>query len=48
MRNPIGLKCGPSLTPDGLLELIDLLNPANEWTADTDLLWPDKVGEHLA
>jgi len=30
VRNPIGLKCGPTLTPDGLLELIDILNPANE------------------
>ena len=28
--NPIGLKCGPSLTPDGLLELIDRLNPDNQ------------------
>lgn len=30
IKNPIGLKCGPSLTADGLLELIDILNPANE------------------
>ncbi len=30
IENPIGLKCGPSLTPDGLLKLIDRLNPANE------------------
>jgi len=28
--NPIGLKCGPSITPDDLLRLIDTLNPANE------------------
>lgn len=28
--NPIGLKCGPSLDPDALLRLIDILNPANE------------------
>jgi 3-deoxy-7-phosphoheptulonate synthase len=27
--NPIGLKCGPSLEPDELIRLIDLLNPAN-------------------
>ncbi len=26
--NPIGLKCGPSLEPDELLRLLDLLNPA--------------------
>lgn len=30
IKNPIGLKCGPSIEPDGLLELIDILNPANE------------------
>ncbi len=30
VRNPIGLKCGPSLEPDGLLRLIDILNPKNE------------------
>ncbi|MEW9615126.1 class II 3-deoxy-7-phosphoheptulonate synthase [Shinella sp. S4-D37] len=30
IKNPLGLKCGPSLTGDGLLELIDLLNPGNE------------------
>jgi 3-deoxy-7-phosphoheptulonate synthase len=28
--NPIGVKCGPSLRPDELLRLIDILNPANE------------------
>lgn len=28
--NPIGLKCGPSLEPDELIRLIDLLNPANQ------------------
>ena len=27
IKNPIGLKCGPSLTPDGLLRLIDALDP---------------------
>jgi 3-deoxy-7-phosphoheptulonate synthase len=30
VENPIGLKCGPSLEPDGLLRLIDILNPRNE------------------
>jgi 3-deoxy-7-phosphoheptulonate synthase len=30
IKNPLGLKCGPSLTPDGLLRLIDILNPDNE------------------
>src|SRR5215468_850651 len=28
--NPIGLKCGPSLEPDELLRLIDILNPNDE------------------
>jgi 3-deoxy-7-phosphoheptulonate synthase len=30
IKNPVGLKCGPSLSADGLLQLIDLLNPENE------------------
>jgi 3-deoxy-7-phosphoheptulonate synthase len=30
IENPIGLKAGPSLKPDELLRLIDLLNPRNE------------------
>jgi len=30
IKNPIGLKCGPSLEPDELLSLIDLLNPQND------------------
>ncbi|MER0239015.1 class II 3-deoxy-7-phosphoheptulonate synthase [Fulvimarina sp. MAC8] len=30
IKNPIGLKCGPSMEPDGLLRLIDKLNPNNE------------------
>ena len=29
IKNPIGLKCGPSLEPDDLLRLIAALNPAN-------------------
>jgi 3-deoxy-7-phosphoheptulonate synthase len=28
--NPIGVKCGPSLEPDVLLELLDTLNPARD------------------
>ncbi len=27
VRNPVGLKCGPSMEPDDLLRLIDRLNP---------------------
>ncbi len=30
VKNPIGLKCGPSLTADGLIQLIDILNPDND------------------
>jgi 3-deoxy-7-phosphoheptulonate synthase len=30
IKNPIGMKCGPSLDPDELLKLIDILNPDNE------------------
>ena len=49
IRNPIGLKCGPSLTADGLLELIDILNPANEAGRLTLIcrFGHDKVAEHL-
>ncbi len=30
IKNPIGMKCGPSLEPDALLQLTDVLNPKNE------------------
>ncbi|MGA9215045.1 MAG: 3-deoxy-7-phosphoheptulonate synthase class II [Methylocella sp.] len=30
VKNPLGLKCGPTLSQDELLRLIDILNPANE------------------
>jgi 3-deoxy-7-phosphoheptulonate synthase len=30
VNNPIGLKCGPSMTPDELMFLVDKLNPQNE------------------
>jgi 3-deoxy-7-phosphoheptulonate synthase len=30
IKNPIGMKCGPSLGADELLKLVDLLNPDNE------------------
>jgi 3-deoxy-7-phosphoheptulonate synthase len=30
VKNPIGLKCGPSLAADDLLHLIDILNPEDE------------------
>ncbi|PBC05044.1 3-deoxy-7-phosphoheptulonate synthase class II [Mesorhizobium sp. WSM3860] len=49
IKNPLGLKCGPSLTPDGLLELVDLLNPENEPGRLTLIarFGSDKVAEHL-
>ncbi|ACB94401.1 class II 3-deoxy-7-phosphoheptulonate synthase [Beijerinckia indica] len=49
VKNPIGLKCGPSLKPDDLLRLIDLLNPANEAGRLTLIcrFGADKIGDHL-
>lgn len=49
IKNPIGLKCGPSMTADGLIELIDILNPANEAGRLTLIcrFGHDKVAEHL-
>ncbi|MGB7286595.1 MAG: 3-deoxy-7-phosphoheptulonate synthase class II, partial [Salaquimonas sp.] len=49
IKNPIGLKCGPTTTTDGLLELIDILNPDNEAGRLTLIarFGSDKVGEHL-
>ena len=49
IKNPLGLKCGPSLTADGLLELIDALNPENEPGRLTLIarFGSDKIGEHL-
>src|ERR1700756_452252 len=29
VKNPLGLKCGPTLSPDELVRLIDILNPSN-------------------
>ena len=49
IKNPIGLKCGPSLEPDGLIKLIDALNPANEPGRLTLIcrFGDDKVEKHL-
>ncbi len=30
VKNPLGMKCGPSLAPDDLLRVMDTLNPDNE------------------
>ena len=49
IKNPIGLKCGPSLEPDELMRLIDMLNPENEPGRLTLIcrFGADKVAEHL-
>ncbi len=47
--NPIGLKCGPSLDPEELIRLCDLLNPENEPGRLTliNRFGAGKVGDHL-
>ncbi|MFT4096169.1 MAG: 3-deoxy-7-phosphoheptulonate synthase class II [Rhodoblastus sp.] len=49
VKNPIGLKCGPSLKGDELIRLIDMLNPANEAGRLTLIcrFGSDKIAEHL-
>lgn len=49
IKNPLGLKCGPSSKPDDLLRLIDILNPENEPGRLTLIsrFGADKVGDHL-
>lgn len=49
IKNPIGLKCGPSMTPDGLIELCDVLNPGNEPGRLTliNRFGHEKVADHL-
>jgi 3-deoxy-7-phosphoheptulonate synthase len=49
IKNPIGLKCGPSLKPDELVRLIDALNPANEPGRLTLIcrFGADKAGDNL-
>jgi len=49
VKNPIGLKCGPSLKPEELIRLIDVLNPDNEAGRLTLIarFGHDKVGQHL-
>ncbi|MGH0004445.1 class II 3-deoxy-7-phosphoheptulonate synthase [Pseudovibrio ascidiaceicola] len=49
IKNPIGLKCGPSLDPEELIKLIDVLNPENEAGRLTLItrFGQDKVFEHL-
>jgi 3-deoxy-7-phosphoheptulonate synthase len=49
IKNPLGMKCGPSLKPDELIRLIDILNPDNEPGRLTLIcrFGAEKVGEHL-
>jgi 3-deoxy-7-phosphoheptulonate synthase len=49
IKNPLGLKCGPSLKPDELLRLIDILNVENEPGRLTLIcrLGADKAGDQL-
>ncbi len=47
--NPIGMKCGPTLQPDELLRLIDILNPKDEPGRLTLIcrFGADKIEKHL-
>ncbi len=49
IKNPIGIKCGPSLANDDLLRLLDKLNPQDEAGRITLIcrFGSDKVREHL-
>ncbi|MDH7795204.1 MULTISPECIES: 3-deoxy-7-phosphoheptulonate synthase class II [unclassified Beijerinckia] len=49
VKNPIGLKCGPSLKSDDLLRLIKVLNPENEAGRLTLIcrFGSDKIADHL-
>jgi 3-deoxy-7-phosphoheptulonate synthase len=49
VKNPIGVKCGPSLKQDELLKLIDFLNPQNEPGRLTLIcrFGADKIDSHL-
>lgn len=49
VKNPIGLKCGPSMPVEDLLKLCDLLNPANEAGRLTLItrMGAEKIANHL-
>ncbi|MGF1463220.1 MAG: class II 3-deoxy-7-phosphoheptulonate synthase, partial [Maricaulaceae bacterium] len=49
VRNPIGIKCGPSLEPDALMRLLDVLSPEDEPGRITLIarFGADKVAEGL-
>jgi 3-deoxy-7-phosphoheptulonate synthase len=50
VKNPLGLKCGPTSQPDELLKLIDILDPENEPGRLTLIarMGSDKIKTHLA
>ncbi len=49
VQNPIGLKCGPTITTDDLKRLIDILNPENQPGRLTliNRFGAGKVGDHM-
>lgn len=49
IKNPIGLKCGPSLDPDELVRLLEILNPEDEAGRITLIarFGADKIADHL-
>ena len=49
VKNPLGLKCGPSIDVDELLRLIDILNPDNEAGRLTLVvrMGAEKIKQHL-
>jgi 3-deoxy-7-phosphoheptulonate synthase len=49
VKNPIGVKCGPSIDADELIRLIDILNPENEAGRLTLIarFGAEKLGQHL-
>ncbi|MDR3472806.1 MAG: 3-deoxy-7-phosphoheptulonate synthase class II [Devosia sp.] len=49
IKNPIGIKCGPSLSNDDLLRLLDRLNPEDEGGRITLIgrFGAEKISEHL-
>lgn len=49
IKNPIGVKAGPSMDPDELIRLIDAVNPENESGRLNVIvrMGADKVGDHL-
>ena len=49
IKNPIGVKCGPSLASDDLLKLLDRLNPTDEPGRITLIgrFGSDKINDHL-